>query len=284
MLAETDDWVAMASEYRAIAVLPGAAERGSLGARAGRRLPLGDGAVGMTTRTEGAATVVDLATAGLRELNRRLHEADPDDPDTRRFRVESPNGAHAVACGLDAPLEVEIAGHVGYYCAGMNKQAAVRVRGNAGTGVAENMMSGTVVVDGNASQSAGATGRGGLLVVHGDAGARCGISMKGVDIVVGGSIGHLSAFMAQRGRLVVCGDAGDALGDSIYETHLYVRGPRREPRRRLRREGAAASLTAPSCDRCSSGPATTTSTRRSSAATARRAGSTPSTIDNAGAY
>ena len=48
--------------------------------------------------------------------------------------------------------------------------------------------------------------------------------MKGIDIVVGGSIGHMSAFMAQRGCLVVCGDAGDALGDSIYETHVYVRG------------------------------------------------------------
>jgi glutamate synthase domain-containing protein 3 len=48
--------------------------------------------------------------------------------------------------------------------------------------------------------------------------------MKGVDIVVGGSVGHLSAFMAQSGRLVVCGDAGDALGDSIYEARLYVRG------------------------------------------------------------
>jgi glutamate synthase domain-containing protein 3 len=34
----------------------------------------------------------------------------------------------------------------------------------------------------------------------------------------------MSAFMAQTGRLVVCGDAGDALGDSIYETHIYVRG------------------------------------------------------------
>ena len=30
--------------------------------------------------------------------------------------------------------------------------------------------------------------------------------------------------MAQTGRLVVCGDAGDALGDSIYEARLYVRG------------------------------------------------------------
>jgi glutamate synthase domain-containing protein 3 len=30
--------------------------------------------------------------------------------------------------------------------------------------------------------------------------------------------------MAQTGRLVVCGDAGEALGDSIYEARLYVRG------------------------------------------------------------
>jgi methylamine---glutamate N-methyltransferase subunit B len=48
--------------------------------------------------------------------------------------------------------------------------------------------------------------------------------MKGVDIVVQGSVGHMSAFMAQKGRLVVCGDAGEALGDSIYEARLYVRG------------------------------------------------------------
>jgi len=168
--------------------------------------------------------VVDLDQTSLRELNQRLHDLDRDDPDPRRWRVVNPNGAHAVACGLDAPIELEILGHAGYYCAGMNKRASVRVRGNVSTGVAENIMSGSVVVEGTAGQSAGATGRGGLLVVHGDAGARCGISMKGVDIVVRGSIGHLSGFMAQRGCLVVCGDAGEALGDSIYETHIYVRG------------------------------------------------------------
>jgi glutamate synthase domain-containing protein 3 len=171
-----------------------------------------------------AAEVVDLAVTPLRELNQRLHDVARERPHPRRWRVVNPNGAHAVACGLDAEVDVEIEGHVGYYCAGMNKMATVRVRGNAGTGLAENMMSGTVVVDGNASQSAGATGRGGLLVVHGDAAARCGISMKGVDIVVKGSVGHLSGFMAQAGRLVVCGDAGEALGDSIYEARLYVRG------------------------------------------------------------
>jgi glutamate synthase domain-containing protein 3 len=60
--------------------------------------------------------------------------------------------------------------------------------------------------------------------VRGDASARCGISMKGVDIVVCGSVGHMSAFMGQKGRLVVLGDAGEALGDSLYEARLYVRG------------------------------------------------------------
>jgi glutamate synthase domain-containing protein 3 len=48
--------------------------------------------------------------------------------------------------------------------------------------------------------------------------------MKGVDIVVKGSIGPMSAFMAQEGNLVVLGDAGEALGDSLYEARLFVRG------------------------------------------------------------
>ena len=173
---------------------------------------------------ETTAVEVDLAVTPLRELNQRLHALGRGRSGPRRWRIVNPNGAHAVACGLDAEVDVEVQGHVGYYCAGMNKRATVRVHGNAGTGLAENMMSGTVVVDGNASQSAGATGRGGLLVVHGDAAARCGISMKGIDVVVRGSVGHLSGFMAQTGRLVVCGDTGEALGDSIYEARIYVRG------------------------------------------------------------
>jgi len=172
--------------------------------------------------TEAAVEVVDLASTPLRVLNQRLHDLADGRPG--RWRVLNPNGTHAVACGVDAEIEIEIDGHVGYYCAGMNKLARVRVHGNAGPGLAENLTSGTVVVEGNASQSAGATARGGLLVVHGDAAARCGISMKGVDIVVRGSVGHLSGFMAQTGRLVVCGDVGDALGDSIYEARIYVRG------------------------------------------------------------
>lgn len=165
----------------------------------------------------------DLAAAPLRDLNAALHALKPDTNETH-WRIANPGGKHAVACGLDAPVTVEIDGHVGYYCGGMNKEATIVVNGNAGVGVAENMMSGRVHVKGDASQAAGATGQGGLLVIDGNASARCGISMKGIDIVVKGSIGPMSAFMAQAGSLVVLGDAGEALGDSLYEARLFVRG------------------------------------------------------------
>lgn len=166
---------------------------------------------------------IDLAQTALRELNGALHKLSPDTNETH-WNILNPRGLHSVVAGIDAPVQVEVHGHVGYYCAGMNKRAHVIVRGNVGQGVAENMMSGHVHVQGDASQAAGASGCGGLLVIDGNASARCGISMKGIDIVVKGSVGHLSAFMAQAGNLVVLGDAGEALGDSIYEAHLYIRG------------------------------------------------------------
>ena len=166
---------------------------------------------------------IDLGVTPLRELNGALHKL-PKDTNETHWVIENPAGGHAIAAGLDAPLTVDINGPVGYYCAGMNKLATVQIHGSAGVGVAENMMSGFVHVSGDASQAAGATGRGGLLRIDGNASSRCGISMKGIDIVVKGSVGHMSAFMAQAGNLVVFGDAGDALGDSIYEARLFVRG------------------------------------------------------------
>ncbi|MCK5771333.1 MAG: hypothetical protein KAH28_13275 [Algiphilus sp.] len=166
---------------------------------------------------------VSLAETRVRQLNAMLH-AQAREPTGMQWRITDPDGRHAIACGLDAALDVTIDGHAGYYCAGMNQKASVTINGMVGVGVAENMMSGRVHVRGNASQSAGATAHGGLLIIDGDASARCGISMKGVDIVVGGSVGHMSAFMGQAGRLLVCGDAGEALGDSLYEARIYVRG------------------------------------------------------------
>ena len=163
----------------------------------------------------------DLARQSLRELNHFLHH---DLGGVKKVKVLNPDGAHSIAVGVDASIEIEVDGHAGYYAGGMNKHARILVRGNAGPGVAEGMSSGTVHVKGFASVSAGAAAHGGLLVIEGDTSLRCGISMKGIDIVVGGSVGDFSAFMAQAGRLVICGDAGDALGDSLYEAVIYVRG------------------------------------------------------------
>jgi glutamate synthase domain-containing protein 3 len=165
----------------------------------------------------------DLAHDSLRHLNLFLHKRAALEG-VAQIHVRNPDGAHSIAVGLDAALDVQIHGHVGYYAAGMNKHASVTVHGNAGPGAAENMMSGRVHVKGFASTAAGASAHGGLLIIDGDASLRCGISLKGADIVVGGSVGSFSAFMAQAGRIVICGDAEDALGDSLYEAVIYVRG------------------------------------------------------------
>jgi methylamine---glutamate N-methyltransferase subunit B len=167
--------------------------------------------------------VIDLAKTPLREVNSRLQKL-PKDTNERLWKLVNVHGEHACAVGLTQPIEVQIDGHIGYYCGGMNQQATIVVNGQCGVGLAENIMSGEVRVKGNASAAAGATGQGGLIVIEGDAGTRCGISMKGVDIVVAGSVGAMSAFMAQAGSLVVCGDAGANLGDSLYEARIYVQG------------------------------------------------------------
>jgi len=166
---------------------------------------------------------IDLDKVTIRELNQRLHDLNGTGKE-ESWKILDPKGRHAIAVGADAPLDITIDGHVGYYCGGMNKLADITINGNAGPGVAENIMSGIVRVKGNASQYAGATGRGGMLVIEGDASSRCGISMKGVDIVVGGSVDNMTAFMGQAGNLVICGDAGHALGDSLYEVKIYVQG------------------------------------------------------------
>lgn len=167
--------------------------------------------------------IVDLKTTSVRDLNARLH-ALPTEGKCDPWKVMNPFGEHTMLAGIDADVDVEVDGHVGYFCGGMNRQANIVIHGNAGQGIGSNIESGKIHVKGDASQSAGATGRGGTLVVDGNATARCGISLKGADIIVKGNVGHLSAFMAQSGRIVVFGDAGESLGDSLYEARLYVRG------------------------------------------------------------
>jgi glutamate synthase domain-containing protein 3 len=166
---------------------------------------------------------LDLARLSIRELNDYLHHKLPGNG-VREIEILNPDGLHNIAVGLTVPVKINVLGHAGYFLAGMNQHAEVTVQGNVGWSVAENMMSGAVRVRGFASECAGASAHGGLLVVEGSTSSRCGISMKGIDIVVGGSVGHMSAFMAQAGHLVICGDAGAGLGDSLYEAVIYVRG------------------------------------------------------------
>ncbi len=165
--------------------------------------------------------ILDLSKDSLSAVNQKLQAATNLD---RQWLIENPGGSHAIAVGLEIPIQVTVNGSTGYYCAGMNKQATIKINGSVGPGVAENMMSGKVIIEGDASQYAGATGNGGLLLVKGNASSRCGISMKGIDIVVCGSVGHMAGFMAQSGNLVILGNAGDSLGDSLYEARIFVRG------------------------------------------------------------
>ena len=69
-----------------------------------------------------SADVVDLAATPVRALNEALHALGRDTNRTY-WRVLNPRGQHAVAVGVDAPVRIEIAGHTGYYCAGMNNGA-----------------------------------------------------------------------------------------------------------------------------------------------------------------
>ena len=176
-----------------------------------------------TQQASPSVTLVDLHVSTLRELNASLHRL-PLEGKCQPLQIVNPAGEHSVIAGVDADIDIDVQGPVGYFCGGMCRQAHITIHGNAGQGVGSNMESGRIHVRGDASQSAGASARGGLLLIDGNASSRCGISLKGGDIIVKGNVGHLSAFMAQTGRMVVFGDAGESLGDSLYEARLYVRG------------------------------------------------------------
>ncbi|HVW02197.1 MAG TPA: hypothetical protein VHB77_17730, partial [Planctomycetaceae bacterium] len=108
----------------------------------------------------------DLSQASVRDLNHSLHH-ELARSDIRQVRIVNPEGRHSLAVGVDAPVQIDILGHAGYFIGGMNKQAEVTVHGNVGWSVAENMMSGSLRVRGCASECAGASMHGGLLAIEG---------------------------------------------------------------------------------------------------------------------
>ena len=89
----------------------------------------------------------DLKKDSLSSLNEALQAPHKHDNQID-WQVTNPRGSHAIAVGLDAPINVSIEGSVGYYCGGMNKQANIHIFGSAGPGLGENMMSGKIIVEG----------------------------------------------------------------------------------------------------------------------------------------
>ena len=76
---------------------------------------------------------IDLAKTSLRELNQFLHH-EVRKKKIKHVEIVNPDGAHSIAAGVDAPVKIDVRGHTGYYCAGMNKQAEITVQvSEAGT-------------------------------------------------------------------------------------------------------------------------------------------------------
>lgn len=142
----------------------------------------------------------------------------------REVEVLNPGSRHNLAAGILEPTRIAFRGNVGYFCGALSDGLEIEIDGDAGSSLGADMMSGTILVHGNAGSSTAPSIRGGLVVVEGDAGARTAIALKGGVIVVGGSTGYMSGFMAQRSRLVVCGDAADGFGDSMYVAELFCGG------------------------------------------------------------
>jgi len=167
-------------------------------------------------------TAVELSCAELsvREINAVLRGL----PDGTAVRITEPRGQHNLAVGISGRLDITIAGNAGYFIGGLCDGPTITVEGFVGWSVGENLGSGLIRVHGNASECAGASARGGLIVIDGDASSRAGISLKGGSIAVAGDVGHMTGFMAQAGTILVGGDAADSLGDSLYETVIYVAG------------------------------------------------------------
>ena len=66
--------------------------------------------------------------------------------------------------------------------------------------------------------------RGGDLVCKGDVGAEPASTRRAARSSSAARTGAFSGFMMQRGRMVVLGDAGANLGDSMYDGTIYVGG------------------------------------------------------------
>lgn len=167
-----------------------------------------------------AEVTLDADTLGIRGVNAALHTL----PAGARARVLNPRGRDNLAVGLREPVTVEIAGPAGHYVGGLGKSADITVRGPVGPGVGENLMSGGIRVAGDAGRAAGSAARGGTIVVEGDCAPCAGIGLAGATLAIAGDAGPYCGWAGRSGVILVCGDTGPGLGDSLFETVIYVGG------------------------------------------------------------
>ena len=109
----------------------------------------------------------------------------------------------------------------------------VRIKGRVGWSCGENMLAGTRAdreerrLDASAPRSAAATWSARAMSARAPASTR-----RAARSSSAAAPAPSRGFMMQRGRMVILGDAGKNLGDSMYDGTIYVGGKIAEPRRR----------------------------------------------------
>jgi glutamate synthase domain-containing protein 3 len=177
------------------------------------------GLVELDERVPGTAEINgDVATFDARnlttrqinlELRRLIYELGVHD-----VTVQNPGAKHSLGVGILARCRMTFEGSLGYFACGLIDGPEVHITGRVGWSACENMMSGVCVIDGNAGSLTAAALRGGDVVVKGKVGA----------VLILGDVGSMTGFMMQRGRQIICGNAGHGLGDSMYDGVFYVGG------------------------------------------------------------
>ena len=111
VMAQTDKYVAFGSEFRALASLPDI-----------EKANVWEPEPGIPYFEVNRMYDFDLAKIKLRDVNSVLQKQPKAAESIKKWKIQNPNGAHAVAVGLNSSIHVEIEGSVGYYCAGMNER------------------------------------------------------------------------------------------------------------------------------------------------------------------
>ncbi len=164
---------------------------------------------------------IDLAELSVREANAQLRQLGEAG---EAVEILNPDARHHIGVGLTAPINVNVQGSAGYFCAGLTDQARFQVSHNVGWGVGDNMYSGSVVVGGNAGAIPGVAIRGAEIVIKGNMGSRAGQVMKAGTLCCAGNANFMAGYMMYGGRIIILGDSGERVGEDMSSGEIYVAG------------------------------------------------------------